>query len=193
MSAAAEMKIDPHRNALDHALALVGAGVLSIDPDGRVWRLAVLDRWGNQHRVPIRRAEHPTRKGYLAIALGRPGTRRTWKVLAHVLVWTHIHGAIPAGLQVNHKDLVKANNEPSNLELVTGSGNIRHSYANGRTRPWSKATEWRPGIPRRSQQQIARLVELRQQGKTIPDDLFQEMQRYEEAIKATRKYTEEVQ
>jgi len=50
-------------------------------------------------------------------------------------------------MQINHKDLLKQHNTPSNLELVDASGNIRHSYANGRTRPWgipaARPKQWR--------------------------------------------------
>jgi hypothetical protein len=121
---------------------------------------------GGRQRIEVRSAESPTRKGYLAITLGIPKQRGTAKVLSHVLCWTFRHGPIPDGLQVNHKDTNKANNRGENHELVTGSGNIRHSYANGRTRPWSSAAEWRPGIPKRTPEQIAHILQLVADGKS---------------------------
>jgi hypothetical protein len=53
-------------------------------------------------------------------------------------------------MQINHKDLDKKNNHLDNLELVTGAENIRHSYANGRAKPWHKTSAWR-GKPRISE------------------------------------------
>lgn len=151
-------------DALEHALSLVRGGTLTISDDGTVWRHCIHDRRGGRKAVKSRRAENKTKKGYLAITFGVLGTRKTRSVLAHVLVWTHWNGTIPDGLQVNHKDLNKTNNSPGNLELTTGAENIRHSYANGRTRPWSKATEWRPGKPRITTEVKASILALRRQG-----------------------------
>lgn len=150
---------------LAYVRKLVADGILSIDAEGRVWRHYELTRWGRK-AVPTRRAENKTKKGYLAITFHVPRQRFTRGVLAHVLVWTHLRGTIPAGMQVNHKDLRKDNNRPDNLELTTGSGNIQHSYANGRVRPWSKAKEWRPGKLRLTEEQKQRARDLRAKGMT---------------------------
>lgn len=133
---------------MDYALSLVRIGVLRISDDGSVWRVAVLT--AKRAVVPIepRRAENRSRKGYLRVALNMPDTKKIANVQAHRLVWTHLHGQIPSDMQINHKDMRRDNNNPSNLELVDASGNISHSYANGRIRPWSSASEWRPGITR---------------------------------------------
>lgn len=151
-------------DTLAYALQLVREGVLSIDSEGRIWRHFVLTKLGRKV-VPVRRAENPTMKGYLGLTLGIRGTRRTATVVAHKVVWVYLYGPIPNGLQVNHKDLCKTNNRPSNLELLTPSGNVRHSYENGRPRPWHKATKWR-GKDRVSAANVARIVALRDGGKT---------------------------
>lgn len=88
---------------------------------------------------------------------------------SHRVVWTHFNGRIPSGLQINHIDLNKANNAPSNLELVTAAENIRHSYANGRKRPWSTSTTWRNGRKRLSAQQIEEARRLRSKGVLLRD------------------------
>ena len=150
---------------LGHVLNLVASGVLSIDVEGRVWRHCILTKHGRK-AVPAKRAESRTKKGYLAVVFRVPGQRLTRHVLAHVLVWTHANGEIPTGLQVNHKDLNKANNNLGNLELVTPSGNIRHSYANGRTRPYANATEWRPGKAKLTAEDRQQVFMLRRGGKT---------------------------
>lgn len=157
------MKISPDFNVLDYALGLVRSGILSIDSEGRVWRHKAKTKFG---AVPVEthRAENKTQKGYLAVTLGVPGTRSTRAVLAHILVWVHANGPIQVGLQVNHKDLNKANNRLTNLEIVTGAENIQHSYANGRTRPWTNAKEWRPGKERISDDRKNQVISLRRSG-----------------------------
>ena len=138
---------------LARVLSWVEDGTLSIDVNGRVWRHFELRRRGRV-AVPVRRAENKAHKGYLAITIHQRDSGRsvTRSVLAHVLVWVAAKGPIPDGMQINHKDLNKANNDLDNLELVTGAENIRHSYANGRPHPFDHRKKvpggnWRPGVP----------------------------------------------
>lgn len=49
----------------------------------------------------------------------------TW-AMAHRVVWISVHGLIPDGLQINHKNRLRWDNRLVNLELVTPSGNQRH-------------------------------------------------------------------
>lgn len=125
------------RAAIDFALSLVADGTLRIDGAGRVWRTAVISH-GLRRTITPRRAENVAGKGYLRLTLQLPTERRLVQVMAHRLVWEVLRGPIPDGLQINHDDLDKTNNRIGNLEVTDGSGNIRHSYANGRTRPWSR-------------------------------------------------------
>lgn len=124
------------REAMDRALQLLRDGVLSIDDEGRVWRHAMVVR-GSVRQISPRRAENTGGKGYLRVTMHTPGEGLS-QTMAHRLVWESVNGTIPDGMQINHKDLNKQNNRLSNLELVTGAENIRHSYANGRAAPWSK-------------------------------------------------------
>lgn len=88
----------------------VESGLLQIDTAGCVWR-------GN------RRAEHST-GAYLQVRVMRQG-RRT-HALAHRLVWRHFNGPIPNGLTINHKNGMKTDNRPCNLELATYAEQIAH-------------------------------------------------------------------
>lgn len=73
---------------------------------------------------PRVRAEYQQRDGYLMVTI--EGVRHATG--AHRLVWTNCHGAIPAGLTINHKNGKKAdNNSPGNLELATYSEQRRHA------------------------------------------------------------------
>ena len=51
--------------------------------------------------------------------------------LAHRMIWAYVHGPIPEGMQINHKNGVKTDNRIDNLELVTPSENMKHAYASG--------------------------------------------------------------
>lgn len=64
-------------------------------------------------------------KGYLHVDLCRNGkaTRR----IVHRLVWETFVGPIANRLEVNHKNLDRADNRLENLELVTHQQNLRHA------------------------------------------------------------------
>lgn len=158
-------------DALELAMSFIADGLLRVDSNGFVWRIAEI-RSGRIVSVEPRRAETVGGKGYLRIVLGVPGQRRTCSVVAHRVVYTSLVGAIPDGLQINHRDLNKQNNRPDNLEVVTGSENIAHSYAHGRTLPWTavRATggAWR-GKPLKTDEEIASMRALRASGVRLRD------------------------
>ena len=142
---------------------MLAEGYLSIDDGGRIWRHAILNR-GVWRPVEPRRAESPGGNGYLRLVLQVDGRLRA--VFAHRLVWIAVNGPIPDGMQVNHKDLDRHHNALGNLEIVTPSGNIRHSYAHGRTAPWSRATVYR-GRPRVSLDTMDRIRAARGGGRLL--------------------------
>lgn len=45
----------------------------------------------------------------------------------HRVIWVWLNGPIPEGMQINHKDYNRGNNNPSNLEVVTAKENFEHS------------------------------------------------------------------
>lgn len=55
-------------------------------------------------------------------------------VMAHRLVWQHSFGNIPKGKQINHKNGVKWDNRPENLEVVSCRQNILHAFRVIKTR-----------------------------------------------------------
>jgi hypothetical protein len=64
-------------------------------------------------------------KGYLQVSLCKNAkyTRRA----VHRCMWESFNGVIPGRLEVNHKNLDRADNKLENLELVTHQQNIRHA------------------------------------------------------------------
>ena len=116
-------------NREDEVYRAVEAGELTIDSDGRIWRIGARrgDRWGGTTRlIPCepRRAEHATGT-YLQVRVMFQGIRV--HAMAHRLVWFHFHGPIPSGLTVNHKNGTKTDNRPSNLELATPLEQVLHA------------------------------------------------------------------
>ena len=63
--------------------------------------------------------------GYLRVKMNN----KSYKI--HSLVAKFILGERPKDYVINHKDGVKTNNRPSNLEYVTVAENIRHSIETG--------------------------------------------------------------
>ena len=116
------------KNAEDFAYRAVEMGELTIDSEGRIWRLAArrANRWGSGTvSIPCapRRAEGGAT--YLTVRVMIEGKRVT--ALAHRLVWRHFRGPIPEGLTINHKDGIKSRNQPDNLELATHSEQMLHA------------------------------------------------------------------
>jgi hypothetical protein len=68
--------------------------------------------------------------GYMKTMLqGDNGKYRSWTV--HLFVCLAFIGHKPKGLEVNHKDGIKINNSPDNLEYCTRSYNLLHAYEHG--------------------------------------------------------------
>jgi len=105
-------------------------GELQIDENGNIWRLKkrVWNRWLKKTVVvdcKKIRAEKTLPSGYLQIRVMKDLDRVN--VSAHRLVYYHFNGEIPIGLTINHRDGIKHNNSPLNLEIMTHSENTIHS------------------------------------------------------------------
>lgn len=112
-------------------------GLYEASSDGLIRHVGFSTRRQQRVLTPV-----PNRAGYLRVCLWVNGARLNKSV--HRLVAEAFHG--PSTLQVNHRDGVKSNNRPDNLEYVTDQENKRHAVstmgtycgsANGR----SKLTE----------------------------------------------------
>lgn len=71
--------------------------------------------------------------GYAYVTLSKNNIQKQRRV--HKLVMLAFHGIYDSSLQINHKDGNKVNNHIDNLELCTGSENMRHAYDTGLEKP----------------------------------------------------------
>lgn len=70
-----------------------------------------------------------TKKGYLRICMNVDGKQKHF--MAHRVVWVSVHGPVPDGCQIDHRNTIKSDNRISNLEAVTGVENMRRGALNG--------------------------------------------------------------
>ncbi len=93
-----------------------------VSDQGRVRRIA---RGPHTHVGLIRRLDN-ARNGYPRVDLWRNGHAE--KRTVHSLVTEAFLGPRPAGLEVNHENGNKRDNRVSNLEYLTKSENVKHTY-----------------------------------------------------------------
>lgn len=88
------------------------------------------------------------------------GRRGAICLYAHRLIWEAVNGPIPAKLEINHVNGLKADNRIANLQLVTRAENIHHAIEIGLTRigerhPFAKLTAEQVGEIRRTAGKIS--------------------------------------
>lgn len=78
-------------------------------------------------------------KGYLTVVLSNKKQRYIHRIVAETFLKKHSKNT-----QVNHKDGIKNNNKLSNLEWVSNSENLKHSYKIGTHTPMNQKGENNP-------------------------------------------------
>lgn len=110
-------------------------GLYQISNFGRVKSLSRLNHCGHKGSKPLRineyiRKPQITPKGYLNIKLSKDGVSYN-KSVHRLILMTFKPIEDMDTLDVNHKDGVKHNNKLINLEWMTRSENVKHSFENG--------------------------------------------------------------
>lgn len=113
-------------------LALITLGALSVDSQGVIWRHREMSRGatagGREIACTPRRADtgRSSEDGYRRVQVTTSSGRLA--APAHRIVWMVANQRmIPPGLEVNHKNGIKDDNRPENLELITRPGNSVHA------------------------------------------------------------------
>lgn len=135
---------------------LVKMGEWKIDNLGRIWKI----KNGQQVRV-----ERKTPQGYLRVRKMINGIRL--HTGAHRLVYRHFFGKIPIGKTINHKDGIKDNNHPSNLEIATYSENMKHAFKMGLKEQWGQVNP----ASKLTNEEVVAIREIYAQGKATQAEI----------------------
>lgn len=96
-------------------------GWYSVSSLGRVMR----DRPASGTHAGLILRPRPTKYGYLGVCLNKAALRKY--IAVHRIVAIAFIGSQPAGCNVNHKNGIKTDNRPANLEWVTPQENSLHA------------------------------------------------------------------
>lgn len=112
----------------------VAKGLIEVHEDGTVWRTAVartnrITRMVKVYPCFPHRIDPSVGVGYRIVHVTIEGKQRSCP--AHRLVWRALRGSIQEGMVINHKNGIKSDNRPENLEVVTYSENMEHAYRTG--------------------------------------------------------------
>jgi hypothetical protein len=70
-----------------------------------------------------------TKKGYLRACINFKGHQV--HAMVHRVVWVAANGAVPDGMQIDHRNTIKTDNHPDNLEAVPQPTNMARAAAAG--------------------------------------------------------------
>lgn len=109
-----------HKQAERVLARIVNDGAWRIDDSGRVYK---------KTKSGYARCKKRLTTGYLMVRKMICGKRICG--LAYRLVWQILNGDIPDGMVVNHKNGIKDDNRPCNLEVTSASENLSHAHRSG--------------------------------------------------------------
>ena len=98
-------------------------GLYAVTKDGKIWSYGKRNGVGHTGKFL---SPSKDRDGYYRISLAKNGIK-TYKRVSRLVLETFVPNA--KKLQVNHKNGIRDDNDLSNLEWVTASENIQHSFS----------------------------------------------------------------
>lgn len=107
-------------------------GLYQVSNKGNIRRIKFVNRMVTKEKITYLKLNKNT-GGYLSVVLYKNGTHKRY--LVHRLVAQAFIENIENKIEVNHIDGNKLNNHVSNLEWVTRSENMKHSYSMGLEKP----------------------------------------------------------
>lgn len=76
---------------------------------------------------------HTNKSGYVVCVLCKDGHQKNYRV--HRLIYEAFIKPIPKGMEINHKNGIRNNNQLSNLECLTKQQNVAHSFHTLKRKP----------------------------------------------------------
>lgn len=134
-------------------------GTFEISNTGLIRRVAGKDCSGRMRKERIL-SQFCSQSGYLFCIVGVNRTKRS--IYVHRAVAETFHGGAHIGMEVNHKDGNKKNNNANNLEWVTESKNVVHACETG-----LKKTMERHWWTKNSRETVLAMRRLYADGQTI--------------------------
>ncbi len=135
---------------------LLASGLFRVDSDGSIWTRKSL----SGHGLPLgtwRRAEFSRGPNdYLIVCFENTELR------AHRIVYRWWFGMLDPARELNHKNGVKSDNRPENLEEVTRSENLKHAYRTGLNRGAGRGSQNKNA--KLNEEQVAEIHRLRALG-----------------------------
>lgn len=132
-------------------------GLYEVSNTGRVRSLPRQDAAGSKRKMRYLRCPI-NNSGYPSSTLTRPGFTKRYMV--HTLVAEAFIGPRPEGLEVNHIDGCKINNQAANLEYVSHKENVRHAWRIGLCQP--HAEHWSHKHPERWKKHLSHMHDMRE-------------------------------
>src|SRR5438132_404339 len=135
-------------------------GLYEVSSLGRVKRVAdsFMPSGGVRRKAPYLLGLHRKRNGYISCLLYGDGVRRDATV--HTLVAEAFIGPRPPGMQVNHRNGIKRDNEDVNLEWCSPKENTAHAHRLG-LRKNSKQRGERNGNAKLKETQVREILKLK--------------------------------
>lgn len=139
-------------------------GFYEVSSDGHVRRAKPASRT----RVGYILKPAPDKDGYGRVVLHHDRKRHC--IAVHRIVADAFLGPIPEGMQVNHRNGVKADNRIENLEIVTPSQNTAHGFrALGRAAPNNPSPGSKNGRAKLTEADVPAIRAMLSEGKGITE------------------------